>query len=636
MPDGLMPVCQLHLTEGLRLMGEPEKIEDPAAVAARMKAEILENQKRRHEAEMKKAREQENKRIESLKSLVPFKPKEEPKATKAEQSKTEGPKAKTIEETVQEIIADAGGEKKKEDDRPLIELGPKDSPRLINVVAGTMRHLASTGAQIFQRGGMLMRPVHERSFDSDGKPVKVVSLIRLDEGALQLILMQRLRWLRRTEGGTKGVNPMDTEVASLILKARGAWPFPPVSGLITAPTLRPDGSLLDEDGYDEQTGLLLFNSIPLSVKLKPSVADAEGALGLLKGLLVEVPFADIDKIDRSPSRSVALSLIISLAARGALETVPLHGATAPAIGAGKTYLVNIACFIVSGRRCAVIGATRDREELEKKIATSLLAGRQLISLDNVNGVRSSDLLSQVLSEGKFVHRLLGTNTEIEVASKSVFAATGNNLLIADDLIRRTLLISLETKEECAWDKEFRNEPLEMIARDRAKYISAALTIPLAYIAAGKPDLPRDLNGYQQWSQLVRGALMWLGEADPIETMRVVREHDPRLQASTSMLFAMRTAFGGSEYTAAEMVSLVDEKEIIDMKKFLGEPIEARSKQRALRDAMAGVCKDGKITTANLSYWLRSRNGQILSGLRLCGEADRTRLMHWRVVVEGRE
>ena len=125
--------------------------------------------------------------------------------------------------------------------------------------------------------------------------------------------------------------------------------------------------------------------------------------------------------------------------------------------------------------------------------------------------------------------------------------------------------------------------------------------------------------------------MWLGEADPLETMQAVREADPRLQASTSMLFAMREAFGDGPRTAAEMVSLVDDKGIFDIKQFLGTPLEARPKQKALRDAMAGVCKDGKISTANLSYWLRKRNGQILSGLRLSGEADRTRLMHWRVV-----
>jgi putative DNA primase/helicase len=487
-------------------------------------------------------------------------------------------KEQTKEEFPKEEPKAAEPKAKDADERPLIELGPKDSPRLINVVATAMKHLTDADAKIFQRGGMLMRPVLEPSFDSEGKPVKVASLIQLDEGALQLVLMQHLRWARRTADGNKSVNPVDTEVAPLILKARGAWPFRPVSGLLTAPTLRPDGSPLIDEGYDKATGLLLFNSMPIPVNPKPSVTDAEAALELLKGLFVEVPFSDFNSSEMSPSRSVALSLPISLAALGALETVPLHGYTAHSIGSGKTYLVNIASLIISGRKCAVIGATRSPEELEKKLGTSMMAGRQLISLDNYNGVLASDLLSQALTEPVITLRPLGRSTEVQITSRSVFAATGNNLEIADDLARRVLMCSLDAKRECAWDREFKLEPLEMIAKDRARYIAAALTIPLAYIAAGMPDCPRDLNGFKQWSRLVRGSLMWLGEADPVETMKTVIEGDPKLQAATSMLFAMRAAFGDRAHTSAELVDLVDEKKRV-LGYAYGCPAEAKGTPR---------------------------------------------------------
>jgi putative DNA primase/helicase len=359
------------------------------------------------------------------------------------------------------------------DERPVIDLGPKDSPRLLNVVVTAMKYLTGRGVKIFQRGGTLMRPVDEPGFDSEGNRVMVAGLIDLDVDALQIVLMHHLRWARKTKDGeVRYVNTMDTNVARLILKSRGAWPFPPVSGLLTSPTLRPDGSLLNKGGYDPATGLLLFNSIPVSVKLKPSVADAEAALELLKGLLIEVPFVDIDTLGRSPSRSVALSLFISLPARGALETVPLHGFTAPDIGAGKSYVVNVGSYIVSGRKCAVLGATRNGEELEKKIGTSLMKGRQLISLDNFNGVLSSDLLSQALSEPVITHRPLGRSDEVQITSRSVFAATGNNLLIADDLARRVVLASLDAKQECGWDREFKQAAVGWSARVRLAQCAA--------------------------------------------------------------------------------------------------------------------------------------------------------------------
>ena len=37
------------------------------------------------------------------------------------------------------------------------------------------------------------------------------------------------------------------------------WPFPPLRGVIATQTMRLDGSLLTEPGYDRDTGLVLFN-----------------------------------------------------------------------------------------------------------------------------------------------------------------------------------------------------------------------------------------------------------------------------------------------------------------------------------------------------------------------------------------
>jgi hypothetical protein len=50
----------------------------------------------------------------------------------------------------------------------------------------------------------------------------------------------------------------------------------------------------------------------------------------------------------------------------------------------------------------------------------------------------------------------------------------------------------------------------------------------AYHVAGRPNKPPALGGFNRWSDLVRGALMWLGEADPVETMHEVRAKDPKL------------------------------------------------------------------------------------------------------------
>ena len=47
-----------------------------------------------------------------------------------------------------------------------------------------------------------------------------------------------------------------TSVVALLLAREGQWRLPRIAGVITTPTLRPDGSLLSEPGYDPETQTL--------------------------------------------------------------------------------------------------------------------------------------------------------------------------------------------------------------------------------------------------------------------------------------------------------------------------------------------------------------------------------------------
>jgi putative DNA primase/helicase len=294
---------------------------------------------------------------------------------------------------------------------------------------------------------------------------------------------------------------------------------------------------------------------------------------------------------------------------------------APTAGSGKSFVVDIASLIATGHRCAVVAATGISEELEKRLGAALVSGRPLVSLDNLSGELSSNLLCQAVSQPVISFRPLGVSAEVNLTTRSVFVATGNNLSIADGLGRRTLLATLDPGMECPWQRQFQQKPLEMIARDRPRYIGAALTITLAYIAAGLPDQPPELNGFEQWSRLVRAPLVWLGEHDPVLTMEAARESDARLQAKAAALAAIGELFGygeGQARTVAQMIEAVDS----------AYPTE---KQKALREALMVVARQGReILPSKLGYWLRAAKGQIVNGLRLGGKPDRTRVTWWWV------
>jgi hypothetical protein len=437
-----------------------------------------------------------------------------------------------------------------------------------------------------------------------------------------------MKFFQKSKDGKKREVGPGNEIAQLILGARGKWPFKHLTGLLAAPTIRRDGSLLLENGYDEPTGLLLLNVPEVRINEKPTQAEAEAALATLKDLLSEVEFID------DASRAVALSLIISTILGGALETTPLHLLTSPTAGSGKSFVVDIASLIATGERCGVVAATKSVEEQEKRIATAMASGRALVSLDNLNGELASDLLCQAMTQPIVLLRRMGVLAEIKITSRSTYTANGNNITIADDLARRTLLAQINTKMEKPWEKRFKRKPLAMIAHDRAKYVEATLTIPLAYAASGPSD-PPELNGFDQWSRLVRAPLMWLGEADPVLTMQAAREGDARLQAKATALFAIADLFGLGQdraRTAAQMIEATDPfSGAAGLKELLDTPLVPGAKQKALGEALMAVAGAGKeISAAKLGAWLRGAKGQIVNGYCLQGELDRTRTMRWWV------
>ena len=122
------------------------------------------------------------------------------------------------------------------------------------------------------------------------------------------------------------------EVAATILARVGEWKFPTVIGIATAPTLRPDGTVLDQLGYDPVTRLLLIDTQQMPpIPANPTKADAEAALTLITDLLEEFPFVD------DMAKAVAVSAIITPVARGAFTVAPMTVADAPVPSSGKSY-----------------------------------------------------------------------------------------------------------------------------------------------------------------------------------------------------------------------------------------------------------------------------------------------------------
>jgi putative DNA primase/helicase len=370
---------------------------------------------------------------------------------------------------------------------------------------------------------------------------------------------------------------------------------------------------MDAPGYDDATGLLYD---PLGVEFpviptRPTRDEARMALALLNDLVSTFPFvADAD-------RSVALSAILTALVRRSLPTAPMHAYTAPVAGSGKSMLVDIASIIATGHEAPVLGPGQDESEFEKRLGSVLLAGDPIVSLDNCERPLGGELLCKMLSQTRVKPRILGQSQTPELTTGAFVAATGNNLVLVGDLTRRALLCRLDPKCERPEIRVFGRNPLALAKADRPRYVTAALTILRAFHVAGRPSSSNRLGSFEDWSDLIRGALLWLGRADPVESTEAVRKADPRRADLANVAAQWQAVIGGERVTVAEVIRIACERAQISVSVLTSLTLNyarpcdlVRAKDALLRtrlemDAVAGIAKS-MLAPRRLgsSEWLR--------------------------------
>ena len=375
------------------------------------------------------------------------------------------------------------------------------------------------------------------------------------------------------------------------------------------------------------TTRLLLVEPPLlpSIPEAPTRDDAFAALHLLEGLLAE--FALVDDV----ARSVALSAFITPVARGAFPLAPMHAARAPVAGGGKSYLWDTAAAISTGQLMPVMAAGRTEEETEKRLGAALIAGQPLISIDNVNGELGGDALCQIIERPVVEIRILGKSERVRIEARgtTVFC-TGNNIVLKGDLTRRTITVTLDPQMERPELREFRGNPVKTVLANRGDYIAAALTICRAYIAAGQPDKARRLASFEGWSDVVRSALIWLGKADPVESMEVARTEDPELIALREVLSMWSEVMG------------VGEQHGLTLQEFVQRINETDNEGRQLRwpalhsAVKAAAGRQGRVDVRQLSYWARGKKDRVVGGLRLRGKTDSRHITKWWIENDQRQ
>ncbi|KAA5541895.1 hypothetical protein FYK55_17005 [Roseiconus nitratireducens] len=518
---------------------------------------------------------------------------------------------------------------------------PNDRPEVVvtlaeaEVAAETVEHLGKLGwsspwvpeqdreaAKLYTRGGLLVHTVPNEDPESTGefviRPLPICLTRERITLCCQLVTERQVK--DRVE-----VSPMRPPKWLIDAVHNRGWydgHIKPLAGIVQAPTIRTDGSILQKPGYDETTGIYYqpkgeFPEVPD----QPTREDAVAAINDLFDVVVDFPF--VDGADRSAWLCMLLSMVGRPCVRGC---VPCFVFTANIRGSGKSLLVDCGSLIAYGRSAARHAFTRDDDEARKLITSVALEAAPSVLFDNLDVQLGGAALDAALTSEKWQGRVLGSSrTTGELPLKTIWCATGNNMAFGSDVARRVLPIRLQSPLEAPEERTGfeHTDLLGWIAKNRPRLAVSALTILRAYFVAGCPDQPGGSWGsFESWSRIIRGAVVWAGADDPLATREAATANDD----SRGLLAMLIT---GLEEADPDNAGLRTQ----DIERLVSHRTDETSPCPTLVEAVREVCGE-RFNSRKFGRQMRKLVGRIWEGRKITDETGSGKVRLWRVSHEG--
>jgi hypothetical protein len=417
---------------------------------------------------------------------------------------------------------------------------------------------------------------------------------------------------------------------------RGSWPgYRELKGIIEAPSLRPDGSLLDTPGHDRATGFLYEpNAKFYDVAPDPTQAEAAGCLEALAEVFCDFPYVGPAHL------SAVLASLLTLLARPAIRgSVPCFLFDASAARSGKSLQVDVVHLIATGRAATRMTYPELDEELEKVLSGYAIRGASTVNFDNVARAFGGAALDKCITAIDTVDlRLLGASTMVTYDWRAVVFASGNNVSCRGDMLARVLSPRLESSADNPEQRDdFRHPNLRAwVLEHRPRLVHAALTILRGYVAAGRPDMKcARWGGFEAWAALIPHALVWAGAADPMGARRGLEgDDDPVRVASSALVDGWASMCSRMSWLLGANVRQA--LALLYPSRHPNEPTEPdgydplREALETLTGAKPGVTPGAR----QVGEALRRQKGRPFGGRKLIAEQVKSEGARWRVIGSG--
>ena len=155
---------------------------------------------------------------------------------------------------------------------------------------------------------------------------------------------------------------------------------------------------------------------------------------------------------------------------------------------------------------------------------------------------------------------------------------------------------------------------------------ALLTILRAYQISGEVSTKPALGSFEMWSRWVRDALIWLGAADPCDTIEVIPPGNPEREKHEAVVLAWRDHFGlGAVVTVRELIEAATPGRFA---------LQQPPTSQRLYDALLAVAEDhrrhGSISNDRLGRWLNKVNGKYEQGMRIVRAGSQHGYPRWQL------
>jgi len=455
---------------------------------------------------------------------------------------------------------------------------------------------------LYVRAGALARVI----VDENGR----ATIETVERGALLAILADVADWVAVSSKGEF----LDRDVPlSLVLALlnQASWPgLPILEGVATHPVFGRNGELHDRPGYDPQTRIYNAASVQLG-NTEPTPDAVQNAVRLFVGeLLLDFPFVD------QASRAHALALALLPVCRYMIDgATPLHLISAPTHGAGKSLLAECALLPAYGREPAATPEARSSEEWGKLLTSVIMAGSQVVFLDNVARPLEGSGMATALTQSHWSDRLLGVNRTIDAPIRNIWLATAKNPVTSPEIARRCCLIRIDPNMEHPEDRTgFKHPHLKRWIREhRAELLSAAICLVRNWVAKGRPLWKGQRKGsYEAWGEVMGGILDAAGVAGFLANEQVMRESAPETVAMIAFVEAWHSQFGERHVSAKDLWPIA------------GTPDDEKEREKAdFQNLLAGLLGDRneRSRRTKLGTILRKNIDAVFAGFKICAAKD---------------